>query len=285
MREPYQGPLRAVIFDWAGTIVDFGSVAPARTFVEIFARRGVEITIEEARGPMGLPKLDHIRLLARQPRIGAAWSQARGGRPFSEEDARSLLLDFVPASRAALLACAEPIPGALDAVAHARGKGLKIGSTTGYTRAVMDILGPEAAARGYRPDCLVCADDLCAGRPTPLMMYRCFVELGVFPAAACVKVDDTAPGLAEGLAAGSWAIGVALSGNALGLSLAEASRLPREELERRRSGAIAALESAGAHLVIDTVADLPTALDKIEGHLRAGQSPAEVIPGARVLRP
>jgi len=260
--------LKAVIFDWAGTIVDFGSRAPMKTFVEVFARHEIEISIAEARQPMGLPKLDHIRALGRLPRIAAEWERAYG-RPFTEEDAHVLLNEFVPANMAVAAQYASLIPGALEAVADARARGLKIGSTTGYTRDIMSIVASEAAARGYQPDCLVCAGDLAAGRPTPLMIYKCFVDLEVFPAVSCVKVDDTVPGIAEGLAAGCWTIGVAVSGNEFGLSEEEIASLPRSEFELRRAEATTALKQAGAHFVIDTVADLPSVLDRIEADMAA----------------
>lgn len=64
--------LAAVIFDWAGTIVDFGSRAPMGAFVRAFRHFDAEISIAEARGPMGLPKRDHIREALAQPRIATA---------------------------------------------------------------------------------------------------------------------------------------------------------------------------------------------------------------------
>ena len=70
----------------------------------------------------------------------------------------------------------------------------------------MERILPAAAAQGYAPDNLVCADDLAEGRPGPLAMYRCFVDLAVHPPEAVVKVDDTEPGIAEGVAAGCLAV-------------------------------------------------------------------------------
>ncbi len=131
----------------------------------------------------------------------------------------------MPANRHVVARYADLVPGATATVAALRERGLKIGSTTGYTRDIMEALLPPAALQGYAPDNLVCADDLPRGRPTPLMMYKCFLDLAVWPASAVVKVDDTAPGIAEGLAAGSWTAGVAMTGNALGLTAAELAGL------------------------------------------------------------
>ena len=264
--------LKAVVLDWAGTILDHGSLAPMGVFVEAFARFGVPLTIEQARGPMGLPKRDHIAALMALPEIAAAWRQAQGAAP--DETAIDRVYDvFVPMNVEVVARFATLIPGAAEAVAAARARGLKIGSTTGYTRAIMAPLLPLAAAQGYVPDNLVCAGDLAHGRPTPLMMYRTFLDLGVWPAARVVKVDDTAPGIAEGLAAGTWTVGVAVTGNAFGLDLEATRALAPEAFAARRAAAVAELTRAGAHLVIDGVADLLPALDAIEGRLARGERP------------
>lgn len=264
--------LRAVVFDWAGTIVDHGSRAPMDVFVEVFRQFGVEISVAEARLPMGLPKLDHIRALGAQPRIAAAWRE-RHGAPFDEAAARAVYELFVPMNARVVTEHAELIPGALEVVAALRARGLKIGSTTGYTRDIMDRLLPVAAAAGYVPDNLVCAGDLPAGRPTPLMMYKCFLDLVVWPAAAVVKVDDTEPGIAEGLAAGCWTVGVTLSGNAVGLSAEELAALDEAERTRLHGEAGARLAAAGAHHLVRSVADLLPVIDLIEAELAGGARP------------
>jgi phosphonoacetaldehyde hydrolase len=264
--------LKAVVFDWAGTTVDYGSRAPMGAFVHVFAQFKVEISIAEARAPMGLPKWDHIKALLEEPAIAARWQKAHGHAP-GRGDVDAVYQVFVPLNARVVTDFADLIPGTIEAVADARRRGLKIGSTTGYTRDIMEPLLPLAKAQGYAPDNLVCAGDLAAGRPTPLMMYRCFADLGVWPAEAVVKVDDTVPGIAEGRAAGCWTVGVAMSGNALGLSLEEVKALSHADRQSRRARAVRELEAGGAHYVIDSIADLPPLLDVIEGRLAAGEKP------------
>jgi phosphonoacetaldehyde hydrolase len=149
------------------------------------------------------------------------------------------------------------VPGALDTVKALRAKGLKIGSTTGYTRSIMERVLPLAKAQGYEPECVICADDMKHGRPTPLNMYQCFIALDVWPASAVIKIDDTEPGIAEGVAAGCLTVGVALSGNAVGKTPEELAALSPAEVAPLREHATALLRGAGADHVIDTVADLP----------------------------
>jgi phosphonoacetaldehyde hydrolase len=254
--------LKAVVFDWAGTIVDHGSRAPMGAFVEVFRRFGVAISIAEARGPMGLPKRDHIASLLADPGIARRWRDAHGHAP-GEAEIDAIYAEFVPLNAAVVTDYADLIPGALTVVDVLRARGMKIGSTTGYTRDIMERLLPVARAAGYAPDNLVCAGDLAAGRPTPLMMYRCFADLGVYPPESVVKVDDTEPGIAEAIAAGSWAVGVTLSGNLCGLSRDELAALGEAERDAIRKSAGDTLRAAGAHYVIDSVADLLPVIDAI----------------------
>ncbi len=264
--------LQAVVFDWAGTIVDFGSCAPMGAFVKLFEQFGVAITIDQARGPMGMAKWDHIKSVGTLPAVASQW-QERHGRPFVDADVDRLYEVFTPMNAASVRDHMDFIPGALDTVNAVRARGLKIGSTTGYNRPIMEVVTPIAAAAGYTPDNLVCAGDLVAGRPSPLMMYRSFADLGVWPPYTVVKVDDTGVGLAEGVNAGTWTVGVAISGNALGLTLAEWKALDAGEQAARRAKASAILREANADYVIDSVADLLPVLDQIEARLARGERP------------
>ena len=165
--------LAAVVFDWAGTVVDFGSLAPMGAFVELFASEGVHITIEDARVPMGLPKWQHIQALGRLPRVAAAW-QARHGGALTDADVDRLYERFTPMNMAAVPRHATLVEGVPALVQALRTRGLKIGSTTGYNREIMAVLAPLAAEQGFEPDNLVCAGDVSQNRPAPLGMYRTF---------------------------------------------------------------------------------------------------------------
>lgn len=266
--------IKAVVLDWAGTVVDFGSRAPMGAFVEVFHRFGVAISVAEARVPMGLPKRDHIAALMAEPGIAARWCEARGSSP-DEAAIDAIYEQFVPLNASVVT---DPdfstlIPGAAETIALLRRRGARIGSTTGYTREIMERLLPVAAAQGYQPDNLVCAGDLAAGRPTPLMMYRTFADLGVFPPGAVVKVDDTEPGIAEGVASSTWTVGLAVSGNLVGLSLSEWQALPPAEQERLRADATTRLKAAGADHVIDSLADLPGVIERIDAAGLRGERP------------
>jgi phosphonoacetaldehyde hydrolase len=221
---------------------------------------------------MGLPKWHHIQALGRLPRVAAAWA-AMHGRPFDDADVDRLYAEFTPMNRAAVRRHAELVPGVPALVAQLRARGIRIGSTTGYNREIMDELAPLAAAQGFVPDNLVCAGDVAENRPAPLGMYRCFLDLGVWPAHRVVKVDDTVPGLLEGRHAGCWSVAVLASGNELGLTAAEWRDADRAERERGRALAKARLADGQPDYAIDTVADLPAVLDAIEVRLSRGERP------------
>ena len=129
--------------------------------------------------------------------------------------------------------CADLIPGAVELATPLRAQGVKVGSCTGYTRAMMAEVAPLAAAQGYTPDVIVCAGETPSGRPSPLMLWQALVTIDAWPAWACVKVDDAEVGIGEGRAAGCWTIGVAASGNGVGLGLAEYRALPDEARAQR----------------------------------------------------
>jgi phosphonoacetaldehyde hydrolase len=264
--------LKAVVFDWAGTVVDHGSLGPMGVFVEAFAEFGVKITIDEARGPMGIAKRPHVAALLAMPRIAEEWRRTRGHHP-TDDDVDAVYRVFVPKNIAVASLYADLVPGVADVVRRLRDLGLKIGSTTGYTHEIMDEIAPLAAKQGFAPDCLVCTGDTPDGRPTPFMLYKAFLDLAVWPASACVKVDDTEVGIAEGLNAGCWTVGVAVTGNVFGLSLADTKALSPHEFRARRQIAAARLAGAGAHYVIDGVADLMPVIGEIEGRLARGERP------------
>jgi phosphonoacetaldehyde hydrolase len=264
--------VKAVIFDWAGTVVDYGSLAPMAAFVETFAEFGVTISVDEARGPMGMAKRPHIVAIMGLPRVAEAWAERHGHAP-AETDIDAVYAAFVPKNIAVAAHYANLIPGAADVVAELRREGVKIGSSTGYTREIMAEILPAAARQGFKPDSLVCTGDTPDGRPTPFMLYKALLDLKVWPAWSVVKVDDTEVGIAEGINGGAWTVGVSVSGNCFGLSREDAQALAPAEFAERRKAAVNKLERAGAHYVIDSVADLMPIVQKIEGRLAQGERP------------
>jgi len=269
--------IRAVLFDWAGTTVDHGSRAPVEAFAEIFRRSGIELTSAEARGPMGRAKRDHIAAIFELPRVAEAWRILHNRLP-NDSDVARLYADFLPLQTGVLAQYSDVIPGVPEAVAECRRRGLKIGSTTGYTRELMGVVAPLAQAAGFTPDVIICADDVQRGRPAPWMIFHAAERLDVFPMTSVVVVDDTAVGIEAGLNAGAWTVAVTKTGNCLGLSEREVAQIDQAELAAQLSAATADFQRRGAHFVIESVADLLPVLDRLAC---AGPNPTTILPGAK----
>jgi len=264
--------LKAVIVDWAGTIVDHGSRAPVEAFREVFRRRGVDISVEEARGPMGLEKRDHILALLAMERVAAEW-QAAHGATATDAEVSEMYEDFVPIQFDLLGRHDDIVPGALAALEACRSRGLKIGSSSGYATPLMNHLTNLARSRNLAVDAVVAATEVQGGRPAPWMIFRNMELLGVWPPAAVVVVDDTPVGVAAGINAGAWSIGVLETGNAFGLTPAELAALAPAERDQRRTAGEQAMAAAGAHYAINSIADLPPVLDEISQRLAHGDRP------------
>jgi len=234
---------KAAIFDWAGTTIDFGSFAPMGAFIKALDEFGITVTIEQARAPMGSAKWNHIQALLQMPEVSSQWVETYGKAP-SNADVDQVFKVFVPMNETVAADYADLIPGTRETIASLRARGMKIGSTTGYTRSIMQHVLPVAAAQGYQPDNLVCSDDLLEGRPGPLGIYQCMIDLAVYPPSDILKIDDTAPGISEGVSAGCVTVGLALSGNAVGKTVQELARMPEKEIAVLRSRATALLKDA-----------------------------------------
>jgi phosphonoacetaldehyde hydrolase len=264
--------IKAVILDWAGTAVDFGSLAPVAALQRVFEANGVPVSAPEVREYMGMLKKDQIRRICAGERVTRAWTAVHG-KPPEESDVERIFSEFLPRQTEILVEYSAPIPGVPETIEEWRAAGLRIGSTTGYTRALLDVVIPESARLGYAPDASVTPDEVGGGRPKPFMCYRNAILLDVFPLWHCVKIGDTPADVAEGLNAGMWTIGITTTGNEVGLSEAEWTALPPGLRTMRETMAANRLTLAGAHFIARSLADCGAILDEIERRLAAGEKP------------
>ncbi len=271
-QQRYKGGVRVLIADLGGTVVDYGSCAPAGAFVELFQRNGVEISEEQAREPMGLEKKDHIRTLTRIPDIERKWKE-RNGSEVAEDDIEKMYQEFIPLQLEILPRYSRVIPGVLDVIGRLVEKGIRLGVTTGYNREMMEVVLKEASRQGLVPDSSVCASDVPRGRPAPWMILRSMEELDIWPPATVVKIGDTIPDIEAGLNAGVWTIGVSRTGNMLGLDEAEASSLPEAEMKKRLEAASEKMLRSGAHYVIHGFSDCLPVLEEISRRLASSERP------------
>ncbi len=262
MSLPSDFPVRAVVFDWAGTMVDFGCMAPVEALVDVFAAEEFDLPVQTARRDMGKAKLDHVRAILADAAVAERWAALKGAAP-GEADVARLYARLEPAMQAAAARSAQLIPGAAETFAALKGLGVRVGSGTGYTRQMMTDILPAAAEQGYAPELVVCAGETPSGRPAPLMTWKALVELDAWPARACVKVDDAAVGVEEGRAAGCWTVGLSASGNGMGLTREAYLALPPDERAERLVTAEAPLRAAGADFIIEDVSQLMPVIHEI----------------------
>lgn len=259
--------VEAVIFDWAGTTVDHGSLAPVRAMTELFRQRGIVVTDADARKDMGIFKRDHIARILAMPHVGSQWRDVHHAEPGHDEVDR-MFADFLPLQMKILEEYGDVIEGVAAAVSRLRARRLRIGGTTGYTRPMLDVLLERARAQGYEVDAALCPDDVGGGgRPRPWMCLEIALTFRVSATAAVVKVGDTVSDVEEALNAGMWAVGVAATGNEIGLSAAALAALPDEDRQHRLAVARERLKAAGAHYVIDRASDIDAVVDTIDERL------------------
>lgn len=272
MSSVYNGPIRLVVTDLAGTAVDYGSCAPAGAFAELFECHGVPITSAEARAPMGLQKRDHIVALTETPRIAEAWMAKHGSAP-DESLIDNMYQEFVSIQVECLPNFDNVIPGVLETIEAFHARDILVAATTGYNREMLEVVLAGAAKHGFQPDFSCCAEDVPQGRPAPWMIYRSMEALGVFPAAAVVNLGDTLPDVESGYNARTWNVGVTRTGNMLGLDLDSAKDMPEEKIQPLLEEASARMQKHGAHTTIEAFADCLSCIDDFESRLAAGEQP------------
>jgi len=270
----YRGPVQALVLDWSGTIADAYVIAPAVVFVEVFGNQGVEISMEEARGPMGLRKDLHILELTKDPVIAARWESIKGAAP-TQADVDAMFADFVPAQLDCLRKYTSILPGVKDTLVKLQAEGIKIGASTGFVRSMVDILLEDSIKQGFTPDATVAGDEVIHGaRPAPHMVWKNLDIMGISEIKSVVKCDDTVSGIGEALNAGCWGVGLVRYSNYMNInSLEEEATLSEAEIARRMAHTRKILEQSGAHYVIDSLVELPAVIDDINARLARGEKP------------
>ena len=264
--------LRLVVFDWAGTAIDFGSFAPVAAFVAVFEARGVAASVAEARKPMGMHKKDHLVAMLHDAGIRQRWREIHG-RDWNAEDVEGMYRDLVPRQLATVEQHADLVPGLLECADELRAMGLKLGGTTGYFREAAERCLEAARRQGYAPDVNVCGDDVPAGRPAPWMVYRAMENLGVYPPAAVLKLGDTRADIDEGRNAGCWSAAVTSSSSEMGMDVAAYAALSPEEKAWRLAEVERRFLDWGAHAVVESLHEVPRLVAQVNERLARGERP------------
>lgn len=268
--------LEGVVFDWAGTTVDYGCFAPVKVFLSIFEAMGLPVTEKEARIPMGLLKWDHIKEMLEMNRIQMKFQDIHG-RASNNQDVDRLFEAFEPKLLSILKNYASPIDHVIDTVNSLKAKGLKIGSTTGYNQIMIDIVSKEANKLGYFPDSIVTPNQTQNyGRPYPYMIFRNIERLNIMAPWRVVKVGDTIADIKEGVNAGVWTVGVVRGSSQVGLTQDQLNALSDSDRNVILTQARQAFLHAGAHVVVDTLEEFEALCIKIEVLVASGVKPCVI---------
>lgn len=246
----------AVIFDWAGTTVDYGCFAPVQAFTEVFKEFGIEPTMEEVRKPMGMLKIDHIRTMLSMERIQNLWRE-KYGKSSTEEDVQKMYTIYEKMLLGVLDQFAEVKPKVIETMEFLRKHGIKIGSTTGYTDKMMAIVTKKAKENGYEPDAWFSPDAVHQkGRPYPYMIFKNMEALEVTSVEHVIKAGDTISDIKEGKNAGVLSVAVLEGSSEMGLSQEEYEALSEEEKQDLCEKTKQNFLKAGADYVIRDMSDL-----------------------------
>jgi len=276
---PQTKKIQAVVFDWAGTTIDYGCRAPLAVFLELFKNKGIPITVEEASKPMGKLKIEHIRELLSFDRIKNEYLRIYNRSP-SEETITEFNCEFEKALFSILPNFTDPLPHVLETIKRLRFLGLKIGSTTGYTKEMMDIIVPIVERKGYKPDYIVTSNEVKQGRPYPWMLYKNAIKLEIGKMDRIVKVGDTIADIQEGRNADCWSVGVIEGSSLMGLTQEEYEKADKEFINLKKSEVRRKYLHNGADFVINSLTDLPELIEKINYQLNSN-----ILPGNKVILP
>ena len=262
--------IECIIFDWAGTTVDYGCFAPVGAFIESFSKFGIEITLSEAREPMGMLKIDHIKAILDMPRVKELWFD-KYKENHNGENVSSIYNEFESILFSSLEKYTDPIPEVIKTVNLLRSSNYKIGSTTGYTKEMIDIVAKESEKKGYKPDFIVSSDRVIKGRPYPYMIEENLKNFNIDNPKYAVKVGDTLVDIEEGVNAKVWSVGVIMGSSELGLSEKEIKKIDLDDLSIKKDLVRKKMFDKGADFVIDDISHLPNLIDLINEKLERGE--------------
>lgn len=256
--------IEAVIFDWAGTTVDYGSFAPVQAFISAFEKFGITPTNDEVRKPMGIAKIDHVREMLKMERISNEWKKIHG-RTFTENDVKVIYELSEKLILNILKNFSDPKPYVLESISKLRQKGIKIGSTTGYNDAMMEIVMKAAAEKGYVPDACFTPDSTNKiGRPYPYLIFKNMMKLNVKSVDSVVKVGDTVADIIEGNNAGVTTVGIIEGSSILGYSEDEYTALSDKGKNLAKNRATELYKSCGADYIINNMSELADLINFLE---------------------
>lgn len=248
--------IKLVVFDWAGTTVDYGCMAPVYAFKQAFESFGICVTMQEIRAPMGLSKIDHIKAMLKMSRINNEWQMKYKEFPV-EANAKEIYKIFENSLLKTLADFATPKKYAIDVVNELRKNNIHIGSTTGYTKQMMQIVEKGAEGFGFKTDYIVTPEDVQnLGRPYPYMIFENMKKFKIESVSQVIKIGDTVADILEGKNAGVKTLGVIEGSSVMGFTESEFKNLSDAEKQNQIQIAKEKFINAGADAVVYDLKEL-----------------------------
>jgi phosphonoacetaldehyde hydrolase len=279
-KRPYKDTIKTVILDNSGTCVDPFVIAPAVVFQEVFKQHNIDISMREARIPMGLRKDLHISEILKLPRIQEEFIKVNG-RKSTKDDVATIFNDFVPMQIDVLPKYCTIMPNVLSTMDNLRDQGIKFGTTTGFNREMVNCILENTKDKGLHFDTTMAGDDFpeeelhLGARPKPFMVWKNLFKLDAWPIESVIKVDDTITGIQEGINAGCWSIGITDYSNYMDIDTIEEwnSMSSKEKQKRKEYSRDKIQNESGAHYIINEFDELELVIQDINQRLSLGEKP------------
>lgn len=258
--------IEAVIFDWAGTIVDFGSVAPVVALKKTFDSYNIEVRMDQIRESMGKNKRDHIVDILSMESITNQWENLHD-RNWDANDVTAIFNEFQKELIEVLQNDTKHIDGVPELFRRLRHNDVKIGSSTGYTSEMLEPILESIFDDSLKPDYIVPSDEVEVGRPNPEMINKNMSLMNIDDPGLVVNVGDTVVDIETGKNAGVHTIGVVIGSSEMGLSEEEFYNLDNEEQENVINETIEKFKNAGADMVVRKIGDVADLIISAEGNI------------------
>src|SRR5579872_5609683 len=214
--------ITTLVTDVLGTILGKHCLALDKPFMGAFEKNGVLITKEEARKPTGISKFSHIKEILTFPSVNRRFEKERKRKIDLDKDAQTIFDMYKPLQLETLSNPdnIQALPGIIQTLQQLKGMGIKIGVTTGFDTAMMNVIIDSSEEKiGQYFDYVVPCDhpSITRGRPYPDGVFVNMMVLRCDHFQSCIKADDTKSGLLEGVNAGVNTLAVTRYSNLTGL--------------------------------------------------------------------
>lgn len=285
IRRQWLHPIMTYVGDKSGTELDGLVLAPVHGIRGVFHDHGIKLTVKQVRKPMGGPKIIHTKKLRDLPEVhqqlkALAEIKKAKGEIYVPPTALQIYDKIVPKQLEILKdpKYGQALPGVHAAMSKFKDWGIACTATTGYTRAMVDLVLKDQARQGYVPDHTVASDEVGRGRPWPFGVWRCMLKAGHGNVLTTLKADDTKEGALEGLGAGAPTVMTIKHGNLMGNYFDSMEDLERTERDyplkfKWIMGLVRTeAESYGPDFIIDTAESLPDVVTYINKQAQSNYS-------------